>query len=75
MVTVESIISLHFEQAPHYVPNPPGHSDPLHHSDPPPGLPDASCCSDVPGHSGWHFSRERLLIGGCGHSHVSLKYG
>ena len=27
---------------------------------------------------GWHFSRDltrRLLIGGCGHSHVSLKYG
>ena len=28
--------------------------------------------------AGWHFSREltrRLLIGGCGQSHVSLKYG
>ena len=28
--------------------------------------------------AGWHFSRDltrRLLIGGCGHSHVSLKYG
>jgi len=26
VVTVESIISLHFEQAPHSAPNPPGHS-------------------------------------------------
>ena len=28
--------------------------------------------------AGWHFSRDltrRLLIGGCGHSHVSVKYG
>ena len=28
--------------------------------------------------AGWHFSRDltrRLLIGGCGQSHVSLKYG
>jgi len=28
--------------------------------------------------AGWHFSRDltrRLVIGGCGHSHVSLKYG
>jgi len=28
--------------------------------------------------AGWHFSRDltrRLLIGGCGHHHVSLKYG
>jgi len=28
--------------------------------------------------AGWHFSRElsrHLLIGGCGQSHVSLKYG
>ena len=28
--------------------------------------------------AGWHFSRDlarRLLIGGCSHSHVSLKYG
>ena len=28
--------------------------------------------------AGWHFSSDlarRLLIGGCGHSHVSVKYG
>ena len=28
--------------------------------------------------SGWHFSRDltrRVLIGECGHSHVSVKYG
>ena len=28
--------------------------------------------------AGWHFSTDlarHLLIGGCGHSHVSLKYG
>ena len=28
--------------------------------------------------AGWHFSRDltrRLLIGGCGHSHLSVKYG
>jgi len=28
--------------------------------------------------AGWHFSRDltrRLLIGGCGHSHVFVKYG
>ena len=28
--------------------------------------------------AGWHFSRDltrRLLIGGCGQSHVSIKYG
>ena len=28
--------------------------------------------------AGWHFSRDltrRLLIGGCGHSYVSVKYG
>ena len=28
--------------------------------------------------AGWHFSRDltmRVLIGGCGHSHVSVKYG
>ena len=28
--------------------------------------------------AGWHFSRDltrRLLICGCGHSHVSVKYG
>ena len=28
--------------------------------------------------AGWHFSRDltkRFLIGGCGHSHVSVKYG
>ena len=28
--------------------------------------------------AGWHFSRDltrRLLIGGCGQSHVSVKYG
>jgi len=28
--------------------------------------------------AGWHFSRDltkRLLIGGCGHSHVSVRYG
>ena len=27
--------------------------------------------------AGWHFSRDltrRLLIGGCGHGHVSVKY-
>jgi len=27
---------------------------------------------------GWHFSRDltrHLVIGGCGHSHVSVKYG
>ena len=27
--------------------------------------------------AGWHFPRDlsrRLLIGGCGHSHVSVKY-
>ena len=28
--------------------------------------------------AGWHFSRDltrRLVIGGCGHGHVSVKYG
>ena len=28
--------------------------------------------------AGWHFLRDltrRLLIGGCGHSHISVKYG
>ena len=28
--------------------------------------------------AGWHFSRDltrHLLIGGCGHSHISVKYG
>ena len=28
--------------------------------------------------AGWHFSRDltrRLLVGGCGHSHISVKYG
>jgi len=28
--------------------------------------------------AGWHFSRDltmRLVIGGCGHSHVFVKYG
>ena len=28
--------------------------------------------------AGWHFLRDltwRLVIGGCGHSHVSVKYG
>ena len=28
--------------------------------------------------AGWHFSRDltrRLLIGGCSHSHISIKYG
>ena len=28
--------------------------------------------------AGWHFSRDltrRLLIGGCGQSHISAKYG
>ena len=28
--------------------------------------------------AGWHFSRDltmHLLIGGCGHHHVSVKYG
>ena len=28
--------------------------------------------------AGWHFSRDltrHLVIGGCGHSHVSVKYG
>ena len=28
--------------------------------------------------AGWHFSRDlarRLLIGGCGYSHASVKYG
>ena len=28
--------------------------------------------------AGWHFSRDlawHLLTGGCGHSHVSVKYG
>jgi len=31
-----------------------------------------------PATAGWHFSSDlawRLLIGGCGHSHVSVKYG
>ena len=28
--------------------------------------------------AGWHFSRDlarHFLIGGCGHSHISVKYG
>jgi len=31
-----------------------------------------------PATAGWHFSRDltrHLVIGGCGHSHVSVKYG
>ena len=41
-----------------------------------PPFPEFKACFSAT--AGWHFSRDlarHLLIGGCGHSHVSLKYG
>ena len=42
------------------------------------GLPFPEFKAHISATAGWHFSRDlarRLLVGGCGLSHVSVKYG